>query len=222
MTIFGKRVLVAALLMLGSQVGFASAELPELPIIRGPVTRIQFDVPTLAPFAHIMFCQSHPEDCVKAKTVFRRKPLRLSLERWSDLTDVNDTINHAIRPQRNTLGRLGDSWMLHPIAGDCNDFAVTKRHELLQRGWPGRSLLLSEVVVPSGEHHLVLVVRTDRGDLVLDNLTNKIYPATERAYEWVRIQTTDNPRAWASVGFRTASTSKPMVPGNAVRQLAFS
>src|SRR4051812_41876881 len=94
MAMFCKRGFIAALLMLGSQVGFASAGPSELPIIQGPVTRIQFDVPTLAPFAHIMFCQTHPEDCVKSKTLFRRKPLRLSLERWSDLTAVNDTVNH--------------------------------------------------------------------------------------------------------------------------------
>ena len=45
---------------------------------------------------------------------------------------------------------------------------------LLERGWPSRSLLLSAVVLPSGEHHLILVVRVKDVDLVLDNLNDDI------------------------------------------------
>ena len=37
---------------------------------------------------------------------------------------------------------------------------------MLGRNWPPRVLLLSEVVVPSGAHHLILVVRTKEADLV--------------------------------------------------------
>ncbi|WP_424578784.1 transglutaminase-like cysteine peptidase [Bradyrhizobium sp. USDA 241] len=51
---------------------------------------------------------------------------------------------------------------------------MSKRHELLRRGWPARVLLLSEVVMRSGEHHLVLLVRTSSGDFVLDNLTPRV------------------------------------------------
>jgi predicted transglutaminase-like cysteine proteinase len=46
---------------------------------------------------------------------------------------------------------------------------------LLARGWPSRSLLLSEVVIPTGEHHQLLVVRVKNGDLVLDNLSDIIF-----------------------------------------------
>ena len=43
--------------------------------------------------------------------------------------------------------------------------------ELMQRGYPASCLLLAEVVepAPSTEHHLVLVVPTERGRFVLDN-----------------------------------------------------
>ena len=41
-----------------------------------------------------------------------------------------------------------------------------------------RALLLSEVATSWGEHHLILVVRTSAGDLVLDNLTSQIRPWT--------------------------------------------
>ena len=65
----------------------------------------------------------------------------------------------------------------------CHDYAVTKRHELLTRGWPSRSLLLAEVVVPWGEHHLILVVRTSDGDLVLDNLNPGIKSWSRTPYK---------------------------------------
>jgi predicted transglutaminase-like cysteine proteinase len=72
---------------------------------------------------------------------------------------------------------------------------VSKRHELLRRGWPARTLLLSEVVVSSGEHHLVLVIRTRNGDLVLDNLTPQVKP-----WSRTRVQMPSHDRLWATIG----------------------
>jgi predicted transglutaminase-like cysteine proteinase len=84
----------------------------------------------------------------------------------------------------------------------CNDYAVSKRFELLKRGWPARALLLSEVATDWGEHHLIFVVRTSVGDLVLDNLTPQIRPRTRALYRWVRMQTPKNPNYWASLSNR--------------------
>jgi hypothetical protein len=89
--------------------------------------------------------------------------------------------------------------LISPASGDCNDYAVTKRHELIKRGWPGQSLLLAEVVTRWGEHHLVLVVRTEGADLVLDSLSPQIRAWSTTGYRWVRIQSPENPVYWASV-----------------------
>ena len=101
---------------------------------------------------------------------FRPAPVTLTKARKAELAKVNREVNRAIRPQENPNGVTAEEWLVAPRDGDCNDFAVTKRHELLARGWPSRSLLLAEAVVASGEHHLVLVVRTREDDVVLDNL----------------------------------------------------
>jgi predicted transglutaminase-like cysteine proteinase len=50
-----------------------------------------------------------------------------------------------------------------------------KSQRIVFRGW--------------GEHHLVLVVQTSAGDLVLDNMTTEIRPWARAPYQWVRIQT---------------------------------
>jgi predicted transglutaminase-like cysteine proteinase len=81
---------------------------------------------------------------------------------------------------------------------------VTKRHELMVRGWPARALLLSEVVTVGGEHHLVLMVRTFDGDLVLDSLTDRIKPWFMAPYRWVRMQMPGVSKLWTTVVSRAA------------------
>jgi predicted transglutaminase-like cysteine proteinase len=92
-----------------------------------------------------------------------------------------------------------EEWLLSPRAGDCNDYAVSKRHRLIARGWPSRSLLLTEVVLSSGKHHLVLVVRTREDDFILDNLADDIRPVSQGRYKWFRGQQEKNPKLWSIV-----------------------
>jgi predicted transglutaminase-like cysteine proteinase len=166
---------------------------------RGAVQHIRFERPTLAPMAYTQFCLRYAEECRPRHTAFRGGPLPLTAARWAELRQVNASVNAGIDPERNEAGLAGEAWLISPARGDCNDYAVTKRHELLDRGWPSRALLLSEVVVASGEHHLVLVVRTSGGDVVLDNLTARIRPWSEAPYRWVRIQSPGDARLWATV-----------------------
>ena len=52
-------------------------------------------------------------------------------------------------------------WTIAPHEGDCNDYAVTKRHQLLEKGLPSSALRLSVTkTVTLGVGHLVLVVST--------------------------------------------------------------
>jgi predicted transglutaminase-like cysteine proteinase len=167
--------------------------------LKGWAERIAFEAPTLAPMAHVVFCMRYPADCEVRHIAFRPRPVELTLERWNELRNVNAEVNRGIVPQANTEGLFGEKWLISPRAGDCNDYAVTKRHELLARGWPSRSLLLAEVVTSWGEHHLVLVVRTREGDYVLDNLIANIRPWSRTRYQWVKVQSPRAPRFWSTV-----------------------
>lgn len=161
--------------------------------------RISFDEPALAPIAHTRFCMQYPTDCQVQKEDFRRRNIALTAERWLELSVVNREVNRDITPERNEGGLLTERWLVSPRAGDCNDYAVTKRHMLLAGGWPSRSLLLAEVVTSWGEHHLVLVVRFENADVVLDNLNANIRPASVTRYEWVRIESPHDPKFWSTV-----------------------
>jgi predicted transglutaminase-like cysteine proteinase len=169
-------------------------------VLDGPqqgVQFIRFNAPTLAPMAFTKFCLQYPGDCATQWLTDDR--VELNEIRRSELEGINRTVNSSIQPERNEDGLAGEKWLLGPSRGDCNDYAVTKRHQLIARGWPARAVLLSEVVTVWGEHHLVTVVRTNGGDLVLDNLTDRIMPWSRTSYRWVRIQTPKNPNHWASI-----------------------
>ena len=196
--------ILAAMAVAGMFVGFQSANagLLGMPMgLKSAIQRIKFETPTLPPMAYSQFCVRYEDEC-RPRPMFRGGPIRLTDERWADLKEVNQTVNRDIIPERNELGLAGETWLIGPDRGDCNDYAVTKRHELLDRGWPARVLLLSEVVVNSGEHHLVLVVRTKSGDLVLDNMTSQIKPWSRAPYRWVRIQSPSSTKLWATIGGR--------------------
>lgn len=170
-----------------------------------PNERIAFQTPTLAPLAFMKFCMRYPEECRKPRIAFRRGPVKLSAERFAMLMNVNRAINVAIRPQPNLRGVLGEEWIINPASGDCNDYAVSKRAQLRAAGWPAHSLLLSEVVTSWGEHHLVLVVRTNKGDLVLDSLTGAIRSWSQARYQWVRAQLPGDPMSWRTLTSRNVN-----------------
>jgi predicted transglutaminase-like cysteine proteinase len=171
--------------------------------LMSPIMRIQFNTPTLAPMAHTFFCLKYPNDCKLHKIVFRGGALRLTADRWAELVHVNAAVNRAIAPQPNTQGLAAEKWLISPRSGECHDYAVTKRHQLLALGWPERDLLLAEVATSWGEHHLVLVIRTSDGDFVADSLSPNIRSWSKAPYQWVRVQSPGNPTFWSKVASTT-------------------
>ncbi len=206
--------LVGACLASSAHAAFFSFPL----MLKAHLERIVFDVPALPPLAHARFCLQYPADC-QVRRSFRLQPIALTPELGAELVSVNRKVNQAIVPQRNFGGVVAERWLISPRAGDCNDYAVTKRHQLLVRGWPSRALILSEVVVASGEHHLVLVVRTKEGDLVLDNLNYDVRPVAMTRYRWVRAQSPDNPKFWSTINL--AASAPDATPARSRLQLSY-
>jgi predicted transglutaminase-like cysteine proteinase len=163
-----------------------------------PLIPIAEASPILAPFQHVRFCLRYPDDCKSNPTENGR--IDLNDETLKLLYRVNRDVNAAISPMVKAYGSdLQDGWTISPVIGDCNDYAVTKRHELLQKGLPPQALRLSVVKTVSGIGHLVLVVATTKGDLVLDNLTETIRPWQNTDYHWLKIQSATDARFWYEV-----------------------
>ncbi len=83
--------------------------------------------------------------------------------------------------------------------GDCEDFALLKKRELIYRGIAPERLLIATVLDRQKNGHAVLVVRTDEGDVVLDNLTDRIKPWAETKYTFLLMQDPKSPSDWVGV-----------------------
>jgi predicted transglutaminase-like cysteine proteinase len=155
--------------------------------------------PTDPPYAFWRFCDEFPADCVKKRAVdarFDAKPARLA-----ELVDINASINHAIDPVTDLeLYGVSDYWTL-PLhgKGDCEDYALLKRHVLIEAGWPASSLLMTVVLDEKNDGHAVLTARTIQGDFVLDNKTDEIKLWNAAPYRFVMRQSYLDPKAWVAL-----------------------
>jgi predicted transglutaminase-like cysteine proteinase len=162
------------------------------------LTPIMNASPTLAPFQHVRFCLRYPSDCKSDPRENQR--IDLNAETSELLKRVNHSVNMYINPRPKSYGRnLGEGWTIAPEMGDCNDYAVTKRHELLENGLPSKALRLAVVKTASGIGHLVLVVVTTKGDIVMDDLTEEIRPWQSTDYHWLNIQSASDPKFWYKI-----------------------
>jgi predicted transglutaminase-like cysteine proteinase len=154
--------------------------------------------PVLAPFQHIRFCLHYPAECRSNSA--ERERIELTAERLGLLERVNHRVNVSIVSKSKNYGsNLEDMWRVAPDQGDCNDYAVTKRHELLKNGLPSSALRLSVTKTSAGIGHLVLVVITTQGDLVMDNLSDEVQAWQTTDYQWLKIQSVHNPNFWVEI-----------------------
>jgi hypothetical protein len=70
---------------------------------------------------------------------------------------------------------------------------------LMQAGLPREALLITVVWTPQNNGHAVLIVRTDKGDYVLDNLSSRVALWNQTPYDYVMRQTQANPNDWVYI-----------------------
>lgn len=149
-----------------------------------------------APAAWFALLRQHPElDPANA----RFKPARLSVGRAAQLVKVNKEINGRIT-YREDSDR--DIWEVGDRAGDCEDYAIRKMRTLIrEHDFPRGALTLSACKLDRSRGHAVLLVHSDRGVYVLDNLTNRVMPWHHLPYRWVAREEPGAPfRLWRALG----------------------
>ena len=113
---------------------------------------------------------------------------------------VNTAVNTAVLPATDAqIYGVVERWDYPRLAGDCEDYAIEKRRELIDAGWPESALLLTVVRDEVGDGHAVLTVRTNRGDLVLDNKTDDIAVWSATPYRFLKRQSTRDAAAWDQI-----------------------
>ena len=122
------------------------------------------------------------------------------------LHKVNRMVNIAVKPVTDPEGfGVTENWRIPDISGfygdigDCEDYALLKRKILAQNGFNYNDLSMAVVKQYNGNVHAVLVVRTDYGDYVLDNLNKSVKSWHQTDYIWIKKQSISNPSIWVSV-----------------------
>ncbi|MCF1435243.1 transglutaminase [Agrobacterium vitis] len=150
------------------------------------------------PIGHYEFCQRYASECRPSGS--DRGPQQLTPALWQDILAVNYTVNTTIKPETDMdLYGVEEWWEYPTVAGDCEDYALLKRRQLIAKGVDESNLLITVVLQPNGDGHAVLTVRTDRGDFILDNMRNKVLLWSDTEYTFLKRQSSDNPGQWMKI-----------------------
>lgn len=118
---------------------------------------------------------------------------------------VNAQVNRAVAPLTDPENYgVAEYWTLPGNGrGDCEDYALDKYRRLLDAGVDSRDLRLAVVLDRNRDNHVVLVLRINRTDLVLDSLTSKILPWNQTGYDFLAMQMGEDKSLWEVVAGRS-------------------
>lgn len=180
---------------------FAAVALVAL-IFAAGVAKAQAFMPTTAPstqpIGHYEFCQRMPEECRKTTA---RGPVKLTRSLWAALVEINNTVNTTVIPRTDMeMWGVEEHWS-YPTNGygDCEDYVLEKRRQLIKAGVPASNLLITVVRQQNGEGHAVLTVNTGMGDFVLDNLEPRVLAWNETDYQYLKRQATQHAGMWVGI-----------------------
>jgi len=154
---------------------------------------------TSQPIGHYDFCKANPAECAIRPSDLA--PVRMTAALWRQLGSVNAAVNAAVKPMSDADIYGKDEVWAYPVngVGDCEDYVLEKRRRLNGLGVSLADLLITVVRKPDGEGHAVLTVRTDKGDYILDNLTDKVRSWDRTGYRYLKRQAIDNTGRWVSI-----------------------
>jgi predicted transglutaminase-like cysteine proteinase len=153
-----------------------------------------------APIGWVEFCAASPAECAGGPTSPR--DVVLTQKSFKDLVRVNRWVNDAIKPMTD-IDHWGviEKWSYPDDGyGDCEDYVLLKRKLLIAAGWPREALLITVVRDKRDEGHAVLTVKTDRGELILDNQSENIKLWADTGYRFVKRQSQQDQNVWVSLG----------------------
>jgi len=162
---------------------------------------------TTVPYGWIDFCQRYRGEC--ADDARAARDFELTDAVFKKIQRINAYVNKTVAAVSDAdHWGVVDQWD-YPTdgKGDCEDFALLKRHMLIEEGFPRQALLMSVVKDKNGDGHAVLTVKTSRGEFVLDNMTDAVKLWTSTPYRFVKRQSQQNQNAWVAIG---VPTSAPM------------
>lgn len=154
---------------------------------------------TSQPIGHYEFCKRKPGECSIRPA--DNGPVTLTDDLVKTIERVNLAVNDAVTAMSDTENYGQTEYWSYPDHGygDCEDHALEKRRTLKRKGISLSNLLITVVRLSNGEGHAILTVRTDQGDLVLDNLNDEVKLWSETDYRFLKRQASDHTGRWVSL-----------------------
>jgi len=159
-------------------VACTSAALAAAPMPSGAATK--------PPPGFLSFCMREPAQCSDdSGTALPLTPATRAL-----ITAVNHDVNRSTRWVEDSFTdeRQEHFGFVRNGRGECEDIAITKRAKLHSAGIPLHDLRIAIARNPRGELHAVLLVLTDKGDLVLDSPDTNIHDWHDARLTWLKRQ----------------------------------
>jgi predicted transglutaminase-like cysteine proteinase len=182
---------LAAMALASSMPAYGFLVRPVIFSALGPVTK--------APSGWLQFCSENPAECRPAAE--EPRDVVLTPDLLQQLFSINSYVNDRVKwtSDAELYGKT-EHWAYPLDRGDCEDIVLLKRRLLASAGWPLGALLITTVQDPSDKNglHAVLTVRSDRGELILDNQTPEILFWYETNYRYLTRQSPADPNVWVS------------------------
>lgn len=154
---------------------------------------------TKAPGGWLQFCAENAEECRAATQP--APEVTLTPDLLQQLYEINKYANDRVKWTSDAeLYGKAERWTYPLDRGDCEDIVLIKRRLLAKAGWPQGALLITTVEERNADkgRHAVLTVRSDRGEMILDNQTPEILFWYETNYRYVSRQSPTDPNVWVA------------------------
>ncbi len=165
----------------------------------GPGRFMEMKEIVAAPIGHKQFCQDNGWAC--PDEYYDPVVVRLDEARWKELIAINTEVNRRIRPMtdEDLFGKV--EYWTYPVNGygDCEEYVLEKQRVLTEAGWPKSALLITVAKDVQNSGHAVLTVRTDKGDMILDNQIEAVLPWYSTPYRYIKRQSASSPLAWTGI-----------------------
>lgn len=152
---------------------------------------------TKIPLGYYEFCQRYETDC---RVPGQPGVIKLTEQSWRDIVRINAEANFTVSPRTDAeIYGVEERWEYPTTEGDCEDYVLLKRRQLLEKGFPAGALLITVARDAEGGGHAVLTVRTDLGDFILDNVEKKILLWKDAELYYLKRQSPYDPNRWESL-----------------------
>lgn len=150
--------------------------------------------PAEAPPGYVLFNEKAREE--HPKRSFATAQIEITPVIWGIVREVNSRTNAAVSYQARP-----DVIWAYPTnkTGDCRSIALLKRQNLVEAGIPRGAMALALAVNRKKEGHVVILLRTSRGELVLDSETDTVSHWSRSGLTFVKRQIYERPIDWVAL-----------------------